>query len=175
MICDQIKARFIDTGDGATRNDIARVATEVYMTLEVDEFRRDRFCASNSFVDAFLKRNHLSLRSPHVARRPKVNVDKETEFIERISTILNDYPQHRLYNIDETCWKLIQTPRRIIAPIGCENVKLETNVNDKASVTAIAVIVADGRKLPIRVIARGKTAVCTRKYGEHHNCIVHFF
>ena len=65
------------------------------------------------------------------------------------------------------------SPRLVVAEKGCDSVKLIFSSSEKQSVTAIGAITADGRKLPLWVIAKGRTQRCLKKFGEHPNIQFH--
>ena len=79
-----------------------------------------------------------------------------------------------IINMDETCWRLYEGPRKVLAEKGAENVKLKYEVSEKTAVTAIGTIRSNGDKLPMWVITKGKTARSLTKLGEHENAILKF-
>ena len=91
------------------------------------------------------------------SKRTEINCRIVKTFLHRLDACKSEYPLHRIYNFDETCWKVIQHPKLIIGEKGTESVKLTSTMNDKVSLTAFGAISAAGEKLPLWVIVKGKT------------------
>jgi hypothetical protein len=70
--------------------------------------------------------------------------------------------------MDETSWKLINHHIRTVADTGAEGISCLFDGDPKTCITAIATINAAGEKLPLWIIAKGKTARSENKY--HRNC-----
>jgi hypothetical protein len=83
----------------------------------------------------------------------------------RVHQLLQWYPSEKIVNIDETNWKTVAAGFLTWAPVGAESVNCTVDNDQKFGVTAIAAITADGRKLPLTVIDKGKTERCLRGYG----------
>jgi hypothetical protein len=163
---DYITTNMINSGYGPERSDIQRVASNAYSAQSIGEFRRDRFCASSTFTSSFMKRWNLSLRTPHAERRAHIDEDQVEMFTSRLNSASSDYPLNRILNFDETCWKIYMGPKKVIAEKGTDTVKLQATTGEKLSLTAFGVISAAGEKLPLWVIAKGKTERSLRKFGE---------
>jgi hypothetical protein len=73
-------------------------------------------------------------------------------------------PDHVLLNMDETHWLVCQPPRRAIAMRGAEIIPCDFSGDKKAGFTAVATITAHNQKLPIVIIAKGKSADCMNKF-----------
>ena len=65
-------------------------------------------------------------------------------------------------NMDETAWRLLYAGDLTWAKKGAASVKIRVNHNTKEAITAIATITADFQKLPLYLIAKGKTEVAAR-------------
>jgi hypothetical protein len=50
-------------------------------------------------------------------------------------------------------------------------VKLKRPVGDKLSITAFGTVTAAGDKLPLWILAKGRTQRCLKKFGQHENVI----
>jgi hypothetical protein len=74
-----------------------------------------------------------------------------------------------LANMDETNWKIAYPGAMTWAKKGATEVKVHVNYNEKESLTAIATVTADESitKLPLTIIAKGKTDTCHKQLGEH--------
>jgi hypothetical protein len=66
--------------------------------------------------------------------------------------------------MDETSWKLLNTGFVTVANKSSETVDCLFDVDPKTCMTAIATIDAAGGKLPLWILARGKTTRCEQRY-----------
>jgi hypothetical protein len=158
---------FIRPGVGATAQTLQTLALNAYGSLDPSEMHAERFCSSYRWSSGFQKRWQLSLRSPHHERRTKVSDAAVDAFLQRLSTIPDDYPPELVFNMDETAWRLYIPPMKVLAEKGTESVKLRTAKGEKESFTAFGAISADGQKLPLWVVTKGKTDRSHLKFGEH--------
>jgi hypothetical protein len=94
------------------------------------------------------------------------------DFLERLNSLSNDYPPDKFFNMDETCWRLFEAPQKVLAEKGAETVKLRAPTSEKTSFTAFGTISASGQKLPIWVLAKGKTPRPEPKFGAHPGVIL---
>ena len=62
-----------------------------------------------------------------------------------------------IYNCDETAWKMFPNGILTWAIKGAEGVPIPITRDEKECLTALATIRADGTKLPLMILARGKT------------------
>jgi hypothetical protein len=69
--------------------------------------------------------------------------------------VIND--PSRILNVDETAWRLYPTHILTWAEKGAESVPLVVNGDVRQSITVLATITADYRKLPLMILASGKT------------------
>jgi hypothetical protein len=69
----------------------------------------------------------------HRGRHTALDESYTTYFLNQ----LNDYPPDLVFSIDETCWRLFEAPRKVLAEKGAEVVKLLTPTDEKTSFTAI--------------------------------------
>jgi hypothetical protein len=118
------------------------------------------FKASNTFIAAFWKRQRLSLRRPSLKKRPKVKEEQIETFIAQGQELLERYPRNPIINIDETNWRTVAAGFLTWAETGAESVTCHIEDDEKAGVTAIAAITAEGEKLPLTVLGKGKTPRC---------------
>jgi hypothetical protein len=106
----------------------------------------------------------FSIRKPHPKRRPAVDDERREAFVERMSEILMRSPASNILNMDETSWKLINHHIRTVADTGTEGISCLFDGDPKTCVTAIATISAAGEKLPLWIVAKGKTGRCENRY-----------
>jgi hypothetical protein len=71
---------------------------------------------------------------------------------------LRETPLHLVLNMDETSWKLIAHQFLTVAQKGAEGISCLFDGDPKACITAIACIDAAGGRLPLWVVAKGKTS-----------------
>jgi hypothetical protein len=73
------------------------------------------------------------------------------------------FARSALVNFDESSWRFVMTSGRRVAERGAETVKQYV----KACFTFFASILADGTKLPLILLAKGKTQRCHKQFGQH--------
>ena len=66
--------------------------------------------------------------------------------------------------MDESCWRIVNGKLITISRKGADEVIVSTRTDLKTTLTVIATINAKGEKLPIWIIAHGKTSRCEEKY-----------
>jgi hypothetical protein len=76
------------------------------------------------------------------------------------------FARSAIVNFDESSWRLVMTSGRTVAEDGAETVKQYVNGDVKACFTFFASILADGMKLPLILLAKGKTERCYRQFGQ---------
>jgi hypothetical protein len=60
----------------------------------------------------------------------------------------------------------------MLAEKGAETVKLQSQSSENSSLTALGTISAAGQKLPLRVLAKGKTHGREPKFGAHPDAVI---
>jgi hypothetical protein len=136
---------------------LKHLCLNAYATHADDERHLERFSASTTFLRDMQTRQGLSLRTSHQERRTALDESYATYFPNRLNDLANDYPLGLIFNMDETCWRIFEAPRKVLTEKGAETVKLLTPTNEKTSFTAIGAISAAGEKLALWVLAKGKT------------------
>lgn len=136
---------------------------------ESDEYGapRRKFVAGQHWRRNFMRRWRLALRKPHPKRRPKTDPAQVDAFRLRMADILRRTRPERILNMDETSWRQLNMGFRTIAEKGTETVNCYFRGDAKACLTAIATVDAAGTKLPLWVLARGKTMRCEARYRNH--------
>jgi hypothetical protein len=170
-IADFLRDNYIAPGIGATRAQMKVLCLDSYAAQSDDERHLERFCASSTFLHDMENRQGLALRTPHRERRTHLDEDYAAYFLGRLNDLSNDYPPDLVYNMDETCWRLYETPRKVLAEKGAETVKLQAAVSEKTSFAALGAISVAGSKLPLWVVAKGTTQRCEEKFGHHPEVI----
>jgi transposase len=125
------------------------------------------FKCSTTYVRRFLRRNGLSYRRARPARRPEIDENEVEEFTVSFYASYEVFGPPAIVNFDESSWRLVMTSDRTVAQRGAESVRRYVNGDIKATFTFLASIVADGTKLPLTLIAKGKTTRSHRQLGRH--------
>jgi hypothetical protein len=74
-----------------------------------------------------------------------------------MNALPENYPPELVFDMHETCWRLYEAPRRVLEEKGKDTVKLRSYKNENTSFAAFGAITCSGDKLPLWVIAKGKT------------------
>lgn len=163
----------INKGYPVTYNTIKSVAHN-YFVNHSEHCNKKEFSISDKWVHGFKKRNNLVCRAPHPEKRTVIKEDIVTYFLNSLRTCMFNYPPNRIINIDETAWKLYESPKLVIVEKGIKTINLNIDVSSKISITAIGGITASGEKLQLWVIAKGKTDVSLRKFGDRKNIVFNY-
>jgi hypothetical protein len=115
----------------------------------------------------FLRRTGLSFRRWRPCRRPDLDEDKCFEFFVSVDVSVSRHPLSAIVNFDESSWRLVMIAGRTVAPRGAEAVRRYVNGDVKASFTFFASVLADGTKLPLILLAPGKTDRCHKQLDTH--------
>jgi hypothetical protein len=143
---------------------IMRTAKDIWIRNRPDA--NDVPVFSYSWLSKSLSKHALSLRKSHVKRRQEPNDEIVSAFISDIDWIFNSLPPGRIFNADETCWRVVDGQLRTVAKRGADAVTCMFPCDQKLSVTVMACIAKDGVKLPLWVVIKGKTRACERKVRE---------
>ena len=162
---DAIKSHIVDnninTGIGFRGVDFVSIAMQAFLEKHSDTETIKDFKCSAHFTRNFMKRNHLSLRRGHYKRRPPERNDAViNDFVADIVSLLRSTDHNRVINADETAWFILPSDTRTWAETGSDSVVLQTVDDDKKKLTVMASITAAGTKLPLFVIAKGKSKRC---------------
>jgi hypothetical protein len=65
-----------------------------------------------------------------------------------------------------------EAPQKVLAEKGAETVKLSAPTSEKTSFTALGTIFASEQKLPLWVLAKGKTPRSEHKFGANPGVIL---
>jgi len=130
---------------------------------------RSTFRASSRWCRNFRKRHNYVWRKAKAVRKalqtPKTLQLKEN-FIADITRLIKEHEQNGeldlIVNVDETSWKLCYAGELTWAKKGASSVKISVAHNTKECLTSIASMTASGEKLPLYILAKGKTKACER-------------
>ena len=163
-----IFSNFVDQGYYFNDGDFADVIYQAYLEkyMQSEEIVPKDFLISKTFISDFKKRNNISSRRPHVKRRPTIPDDAKKKFIDEMQELLQTIDHSRIINADETSWRCFPGGILTWSEIGSDNVKIYLNGNPKQSITVMAGIKADGTKLPLYIITKGKTEKSQKNLGD---------
>ena len=158
-IADFIRINIIEQNQYFTDQDFKIIAMNAYLEKYQNNDNPPKFNCSNGFVYDFKKRNNFSSRRTHLKRRPVVNDDDIRKWRRKIKNIMNTVPKDRIVNVDETAWLFY--PRGLLtwANKGSSNVSISIEGSEKDNITVLCAITASGTKLPMMLIAAGKTTL----------------
>jgi hypothetical protein len=129
-----------------------------------------KFRASNDWRKTFRARHHLSIRRPHLKRRPRPNQAVHALLLSEIERAFEGrggrsrpVPRRNIFNCDESNWKRLPNNMVTIAEPGGEGVTVSTKGNEKESRTIIDTISAAGEKLAMWAVKKGGTERCDKK------------
>ena len=125
------------------------------------------FKCSRHFIMNFLRRNGLSNRVCTAERRPQIDPIQVDGFQALLKEAIEDNSNKIILNADETQWRVLMPPKRSVAKVGQDSVKLNIDGDKKAGFTILATISSDGEKLPLVFIAKGKSKSCHKQLGTH--------
>ena len=158
-ISDYIITQILMKGILFTDEDFRELILDAYLEKHKDDGEDSilpQFQASNGFIYDFKKNHRLTSKKCHFKRRP-VFSKYEQSFIDAIEWLFANIDPTYIVNIDETSWELIPNNIRSWHPVGKDHVVRFTNANEKDRLTVVAGIKADGGRLPLQFIAKGKT------------------
>ena len=133
--------------------------------LQDEGRKRDpNFVAGRSLTDGFMGRSHLSMREPHPKRRTDPKDKEVAEFLEDVEIIKAGFPEDMRFNVDETCWRVVNGRLKTCTETGTDEVIVRTKVDiEKTRVTVIAGCSWSGQKLPLWLLANGLTEDCEKR------------
>ena len=132
---------------------------------------RKIFNASNQWCRGFRLRHEYVWRLAHTRRRPfNANDEASVRNFNSVKKELilkheEDDTQYLLANMDETSFKVVNIPKLTFAKKGQQEVIAICNGSDKEAFTAIATINYDKKKLPLMLLAKGKTEICHKQFN----------
>lgn len=137
----------------------------------IEEYNIKEFTASNTWVYKFMMRNGLVFRKPHYERRGNIDLREVDRYIMEIFFAIEKYGLEKIINMDETSILNHNMPNKVIGRKGVENIKAKKeNINEKESSTFIGSISMDPTvKIPLTIVAKGKTKKSEKKYGITEN------
>ena len=169
-MCDFICRNFLEPGILFTNQDFKRIALDAWLEKYRDSDNDCRFEASDGFVTKFKKRHGFTSRRAHHKRRSTTDQQYVEQFMSTMKEILATKDPERIINADETFWRTIPGDMRTWGKRGSQNIQFHAAGGDKDGVTVVAAISAARTKLPLQIIATGRTDRCLSQLGDtaHH-------
>ena len=122
------------------------------------------FKASPSFILQFRQRHKRALRRPNLKRRPTVTPEQILAFRERVNAAIASYGQNRVFNMDETNYRLVNNGHLTWAYKGQKTVNCAISNDVREGITVLATISAAGDKLPLMILGKGTTERCLERF-----------
>jgi uncharacterized protein YktA (UPF0223 family) len=148
-----------------TRDTILKEVTNIYHQVH-PHFTRNTppLPTSKSFLQRFQHRNGLSAGSKHKLKRgrdmseeeEKEKIDNMVEYYLVMDEAVQQYGKQLVMNADETSAHAVQHPTTSWGVKGEPN-NVRTNMSVKDCITTVPAVAADGSKLPLFVLVKGKT------------------
>jgi hypothetical protein len=170
LMAQFIRTNFVEAGRSLTRTTLQPLVLMLAHDLVAEGVLDDsalNFKCSRHFLSRFLTRVGLSFRRAHPARRPVIDDGDCLRFLAQLTAAYHRYPPYAIANFDESNWYLVMAGDETVAERGSECVNQYVDGDPKANFSFFATITADGRKLPLVLIAKGKTVRCHKQFGDH--------
>ena len=161
QVADRIREEFIQEGRYCPKAVVKAKVEE-----HVAEITGSKIEAGRTFLDNFLDRQGLSMRMPHVRRRTLPDDDQVASFLADMDASQFQFPDSDVFNIDETCWRLVNGRLRTLAVRGQDEVDVKCGADPKSDITVICGCSRSGDRLPIYLLAKGKTPRCTQRFRD---------
>ena len=158
-ITDYIITNILLQGILFTDEDFEDLIMQAYLEKHMndpEDAEIKRFSVSKGFIYDFKKNHRITSKKCHTKRRP-ANKKYDKIFVKDIEELFANNDAHYIINIDEAGWEVVPSNIRVWHMVGEDHVVRYINANDKEKVTVVAAITADGTKLPLQFIAKGKT------------------
>jgi hypothetical protein len=124
------------------------------------------FKCSSHFMSRFLNRVNLNSWKARAARGPEIDDGECAEFMAKIAAACQHYPNNHMINF-ESSWRPVQVSDQTIADRGAKVILQYLEGNGQACFTFFTSCSADATKLPLILLAKGKTNLCRRQFGNH--------
>ena len=160
QLARRVHDKFINQARYLSGEQLRSMGLEMWRERHRDEDRPAEPSFSNRWKASFEHDHGLSERTPHARRRTDPRDDIIAIFLQDIELAHRQFPPRLILNADETCWRVLNGKLKTIAPTGADEVQVLIGFDSKQSVTVMACCSADGRKLPLYAIVKGKTAKC---------------
>jgi hypothetical protein len=177
-LVSHVKDCYITPGKLFVDEDFRELAVEAYVEKldglgnqseeAMDQFVGSHpFSCSKGFIYDFKQQHDLTSKRAHYQRRSPVNGFREMCWKQEMQKLFREVPEDLILNCDETSWQVYPRALQTWAEVGSETVGIVIDGDEKACLTAHATISAAGEKLPLLLLAEGKTPVVeTTQIGD---------
>jgi hypothetical protein len=121
---------------------------------EDNERHREWFALSTTFLKEFGNRNGFSFKTWHYERRSARDQTNVNYFLGWLKLFPYDDPPELVFTMDETCWRLFEAPRRVVAEKCLDAEKLQFTNGEQKFFTTLGAISCAGEKLLFRVLCK---------------------
>ena len=171
-IINEIENKFLLEGYYFNNRILKQIAQAAFDTASPEDRLLPSFRASTAWCKSFRQRHGYVWRKCHYRRRPLQNAETErrkNEFKQRIENLASKLKESNqlflLVNADETSWRLAYQSELTWAHKGAQEVRVYCHHNTKETFTTIATINALSEKMPLFLIAKGKTSRSHNQFG----------
>jgi hypothetical protein len=164
-----IQSNFGALGRGLDQPTLKPVVLMLIQSLVIENFLPPtilNFKCFNHLLNAFRRRHGLSFRRTRAARRPEIDDEECAIFMIALKKVVQDFPEVNIVNFDEWNRCRVMASEEIVGECAAEVVHNCTDGNAKGNFSFVASICANGTKLPLVLIARGKTMQCHQHFGD---------
>ena len=173
QIVNEIETQFLQPGYFFNNSILKVIAKAAFDNAPPEDKFRQNFYASDKWCKAFRLRHGYVWRKAHLKKRPALSEKTRqliSNFQQEMRGLHEDLKRSNLLftmaNMDETSWKLAYPGQLTWAKRGAKEVKVLTSFNPKDDFTSIATVTATSEKLPLFLIAKGKTEKSHKQFGE---------
>ena len=159
-IAQHINDTFFEEDLLFTNDDFRQLVFELWCEDKDDWQKMDEFKCSAGFITDFKARNRISSRKLHYKRRPTVTAEQKTAWMDYVHSLLSTANADLIINMDETHWQTFPNGIMTWRRTGSDAVQVRMNGNEKQGLTVLASVTASGKKLPLLILAKGKTERC---------------
>lgn len=174
LLAETVAAAQPAMGHQQIREAAMQLAHDVGVARRVRDLRSRRaFTASDGFVSAFKVRARLSSHRTaldHVSAREAGRRDVEEESFQYVTAVrgaIDSYGAHRVLNMDETPTSMCDAPVTGVVRTGSNGTaRITTDFLTRHNITTFPCIAADGSKLQLCAILKGKTSRSLKKVED---------
>lgn len=154
-------------------SDFKQIMFDLWCQDKENWLEMDKFKCSSGFITSFKQRHRISSRKLHYKRRPTVTQEQKAAWMAYVRRLLREQDHRFIVNMDETHWQTFPNGIMTWRAKGDDAIQVRIDGNEKQGLTVLASITAAGTKLPLLLLAKGKTERCERTQipediGEHY-------
>jgi hypothetical protein len=116
-------------------------------------------------MSRFLDRANLSFRKTRPTKGPTIDDEACVHFLVQLAAVQAECPAERIPNFEGSSWRLVMASEKSIAERRAEVIPRFTGADPKACFTFLAICGADGSKIRLILLAKGKTERYRKQFG----------